>query len=494
MRLPTLFLTVTLAITLTAAEEIVLTPADETTRAPADQIKLTPAGQDLQQVLDRAKADYTVRLRQAGTELVAARTRIAGERAPLLKRLNDAEERLLTAESVRLQLQTADREGTDERNRLAKAAAALHQNVNYLNTVTQEGLKAFGDGLLPGEDQAIGPRVRDLQQAFEPGAQAPGPDASLDAAEFLLAEVRLALGGRAVRGQSLLDGSNEVKSGVLLFLGPQTFFRADSGETGVAVRLRDGAAHPVTFPVSGWNASAAAPVFAGARGMIAADATGNKALRLRETRGTLREHVAKGGYVAFAILGVGLFAAVLAIQKLVDAARLRVDDPAKVQAVLDRLRADGRPAAEAALGQLAGASRELVATGLRYMGEGKTALEERLQAWLLKQRLHSERRLPLLAVIATAAPLMGLLGTVVGMVKTFALITVFGTGNAGKLASGISEVLVATELGLAVAIPTLVIHGFLSQRIHRKLAALERQALEFVTAASATREEEPVAR
>ena len=85
---------------------------------------------------------------------------------------------------------------------------------------------------------------------------------------------------------------------------------------------------------------------------------------------------------------------------------------------------------------------------------------------------------------------MGLLGTVVGMVKTFALITVFGTGNAGKLASGISEVLVATELGLSVAIPTLVAHGFLSQRIHKNLATLERYALEFVTAAKSEKEEE----
>ena len=85
-------------------------------------------------------------------------------------------------------------------------------------------------------------------------------------------------------------------------------------------------------------------------------------------------------------------------------------------------------------------------------------------------------------MIATAAPLMGLLGTVVGMVKTFALITVFGTGNAGKLSSGISEVLVATELGLVVAIPTLVAHGFLAHRIQRNLSMLERHALQFATA------------
>jgi biopolymer transport protein ExbB len=115
------------------------------------------------------------------------------------------------------------------------------------------------------------------------------------------------------------------------------------------------------------------------------------------------------------------------------------------------------------------------------MGRPKELLEEHLYAVLLRQRLHYERWLPLLAVIATAAPLMGLLGTVTGMVRTFALITVFGTGNAGKLASGISEVLVATELGLMVAIPTLIAHGFLSHRIHKNLALLERYALEFVT-------------
>jgi len=100
--------------------------------------------------------------------------------------------------------------------------------------------------------------------------------------------------------------------------------------------------------------------------------------------------------------------------------------------------------------------------------------------------------LPLLAVIATAAPLMGLLGTVIGMVRTFALITVFGTGNAGKLASGISEVLVTTELGLLVAIPTLIAHGILAQRISKNLSLQERYALEFATQREAKADAEVV--
>jgi biopolymer transport protein ExbB len=152
--------------------------------------------------------------------------------------------------------------------------------------------------------------------------------------------------------------------------------------------------------------------------------------------------------------------------------------------------ADGSIAkAQQALGSLQTTTRELFTVGMRHIHKPKAILEEHLYAVVLRQRLHYERWLPLLAVIATAAPLMGLLGTVTGLVRTFALITVFGTGNAGKLASGISEVLVATELGLMVAIPTLVAHGFLSHRIQRCLSLLERYALEFATAAQSAQTE-----
>ena len=87
----------------------------------------------------------------------------------------------------------------------------------------------------------------------------------------------------------------------------------------------------------------------------------------------------------------------------------------------------------------------------------------------------------------TASPLLGLLGTVMGMVKTFALITVFGTGNAAKLSSGISQVLITTELGLMVAIPTLIVHSFLSHRTQDRLSLLERYSTEFVAAAEQSR-------
>ena len=213
-----------------------------------------------------------------------------------------------------------------------------------------------------------------------------------------------------------------------------------------------------------------------------ADASAGKALRLKETKGTVWQHIRKGGLVSYGILCVGLLSAIMIILKIRDLALMAVDTPETTQRCLDQVACGPRRAAEQSIHELKASTRELFTVGLRYIHLPKELLEEHLSAVLLRQRLHYERRLPLLAVIATAAPLMGLLGTVTGMVRTFALITVFGTGNAGKLASGISEVLVATELGLLVAIPTLVAHGFLSHRIQKNLSLLERYALEFVTA------------
>jgi biopolymer transport protein ExbB len=83
---------------------------------------------------------------------------------------------------------------------------------------------------------------------------------------------------------------------------------------------------------------------------------------------------------------------------------------------------------------------------------------------------------------------MGLLGTVIGMIRTFHLITVFGTGDAKSLSSGISEALITTALGLIVAIPTLILHGALSRMAKRKLGILEELSVAFVNGVTAIRQ------
>ena len=93
-----------------------------------------------------------------------------------------------------------------------------------------------------------------------------------------------------------------------------------------------------------------------------------------------------------------------------------------------------------------------------------------------------ERYLNALGTIAAIAPLLGLLGTVIGMIKVFAVITAQGVGEPRILAGGISEALVTTAAGLTVAIPSLLFHRVLRRRVDELVVTMEQEALKLVGA------------
>jgi len=98
-----------------------------------------------------------------------------------------------------------------------------------------------------------------------------------------------------------------------------------------------------------------------------------------------------------------------------------------------------------------------------------------------RQVVHElERYLNSLGTIAAITPLLGLLGTVIGMIKVFTAITSAGVGNPAVLAGGISEALITTAAGLSVAIPSLIFHRYLSGRVDKLVVGMEEQALKMV--------------
>ena len=101
---------------------------------------------------------------------------------------------------------------------------------------------------------------------------------------------------------------------------------------------------------------------------------------------------------------------------------------------------------------------------------------------LLATQPKLESYLPVIQVTAATAPLMGLLGTVTGMIKTFKQITLFGTGDAKSLSEGISEALITTELGLVAAIPSLILYAILSRKTKAILSEMERLSSLFLNA------------
>lgn len=95
----------------------------------------------------------------------------------------------------------------------------------------------------------------------------------------------------------------------------------------------------------------------------------------------------------------------------------------------------------------------------------------------LKQKSRLDSFLSFIAVMAAIAPLLGLLGTVIGMIKTFEVISLFGTGNAKAMAGGISVALVTTQTGLLVAIPGMLLSGMLSRRSERLRTRMEEDVM-----------------
>ncbi len=117
-----------------------------------------------------------------------------------------------------------------------------------------------------------------------------------------------------------------------------------------------------------------------------------------------------------------------------------------------------------------------LAACLRRRHRGQAAMEDSIQEQLLHELPRLQRFLGGIATLAAVAPLLGLLGTVTGIIDTFAVLRIAGNANPSMMAGGISEALVTTATGMGIAIPTLLLHILLRGRVDRTMAEAEKQA------------------
>jgi biopolymer transport protein ExbB len=125
---------------------------------------------------------------------------------------------------------------------------------------------------------------------------------------------------------------------------------------------------------------------------------------------------------------------------------------------------------------------QILAEGLSSRHLGREIAKENVEDTGRHVVHELERYLNSLGTIAAISPLLGLLGTVIGMVKVFAAITVYGVGNPGVLAGGISEALITTAAGLTVAIPSLIGYRYLRGRVDGLVIQMEKEAMKFLEA------------
>lgn len=130
----------------------------------------------------------------------------------------------------------------------------------------------------------------------------------------------------------------------------------------------------------------------------------------------------------------------------------------------------------------------ILAAGLINRNHSKVVMKEAIEE-VGRQVVHElERYLNTLGTIASISPLLGLLGTVIGMIKVFSVIVTAGVGDPGVLAGGISEALITTAAGLSVAIPSLMFHRYFSGLIDQLVIGMEEQALKMVEVIHGERE------
>ena len=125
---------------------------------------------------------------------------------------------------------------------------------------------------------------------------------------------------------------------------------------------------------------------------------------------------------------------------------------------------------------------QILATGLANAKFGRDIMKESIEDTASHIIHDLERYLNALGTIAAVAPLLGLLGTVLGMIRVFTEIMVQGSGNAGVLAGGISEALITTASGLCVAIPALIMHRYFLRRIDELVVRMEQDAMKLINA------------
>ena len=194
------------------------------------------------------------------------------------------------------------------------------------------------------------------------------------------------------------------------------------------------------------------------------------------------ELVIAGGWLMVLIIACSVLAIAICIERFFILNPKRVAPPHLLATVWKQIKGEELDAEGLRTLRESSPLGRILAAGLSNAHHGREVMKESIEEAAGHVVHELERYLNTLGTIASIAPLLGLLGTVVGMIRVFAQIMVQGTGNASVLAGGISEALITTAAGLSVAIPALVMHRYYTGRIDAIVVRLEQQTIKLVDA------------
>jgi len=432
--------------------------------------------------LTRAAVAVQADIEESVAELNRLRESVARERTPLARRLATLEGQVGQLRGRTDRMRSLRHQGQAEFEALKHETDILDEECRFVYALLSEYRRSLETRVAAAESLHLQPRLAKIDSVM-------GEDTLVQNLPELtqhLLGLAATWNGEKLWGMSFagtavgVDGIEHL--GRFAVLGPITYFSDDpKGLSAIALARMDSAI-PAVFPDFDEKAKQAVhALVSGGEAVVPVDVSAGDALAVAAAKPSLIEHARKGGFVMVPLVLIGVLAVLLVFWKVLQLGRIRVGPDVPIGNIVARARQNDDEGARAAAGELGEPLSSLMLTAIAHKKAAKEHIEEILHEHILTYVPRLERHLGTLAVFGGVAPLLGLLGTVTGMIHTFQLVTVFGTGDAKLLSGGISEALVTTEFGLIIAIPVLLIHAFLSRRVRVIIAALEGAAVRFVS-------------
>lgn len=440
-------------------------------------VALAWGGESTEAVLESARSE----LRVALDELTSLRSQIESQRIALAKRLTELEQSIA---EERTRLQRLQREEGNQMvllGMLRSEVNSISNDVRAVASILSEYRRSFESRLNISEQQKYQETIRTAAAASESMELKPADNIGrqLDFVVACLERLEELIGGRRFDGRAVVP-SGVVEPGTFLLLGPSAYFVSSTSGTGGFVEQRLNSADANVAELSPHHVSELKEVVTSGTGRVPFDPTLGNAIRIRSVRDPIGTHIKKGGPVMIPILILGAAAIVLFVIKWVEVSRVRAATPTELEDILGDLECGSTRKARERARKIVGPVGEMLDVAIVHSGEPREYVEEVMYERMIATKPRLERFVPFLALVAGTAPLLGLLGTVTGMINTFNLITIFGTGDPKTLAGGISEALITTEFGLIVAVSALLLHALISRKVKAVLASMEQTMAAFI--------------
>ncbi len=426
--------------------------------------------QDLNAKLDSSTAEFN-QLRQS----------IEQEQVPMVKQLGELEAELVDVrrEYDRV-LRIRDTRDLDTSN-LRNQIKALEEQNAYLGNLLDDYIRNFESRIHITELQRYRERIEQMRSDVENPklSQTQQFESKFGVLQMSVDRLKEAAGGAIFEGSAVaVDGV--IKQGKFILLGPLAYFASDDGLTAGLVETKLGSIEPSLVNIPEVDMSGVFGLVDRGESVIPLDVTRGNAVKIVEQKETVVDQIRKGGAVMYPLLALAALALLVALIKWIHLSRIQEIGPQRFAKIM-RLFSDGKEmAAKREAQRIRGPIGGLLTTAISHANDPQELLEEVMYEKILVAKTSLNRFIPLIGITAAASPLLGLLGTVTGMINTFKLITVFGTGDAQTFSSGISEALITTMWGLIVAIPTLLLNAFLSRKAKAVLDDMEKTAVAFI--------------